>query len=147
MWLARILGKVTWAQAATPGSSASNSRDGNFKTGLTENKIAERPHRWIRVKVSGKITISEETAYLHSLTSAGRLFVDYLMRGRFHSIPRQPRVVAPDDLSALTASAPAGQNPKSAGSQVPGAVVQTSAQPVASDPAISGLREMKVAHE
>jgi hypothetical protein len=78
---------------------------------------------------------------------AGGLLVDYVVRGRFHSIPRQPRVVAPDDLSALTTSAPAGQNPENAGPQAPGAAVQTTAQPEALDPAISGLREMKVAHE
>ena len=78
---------------------------------------------------------------------AGGLFVDYLARGRYHSIPRNPLVVTPGNLSALTASAPAGQNPESAGTQAPGAAVQTSLEPQAAKTASSGLREMKVAHE
>ena len=78
---------------------------------------------------------------------AGGLFVDYLARGRYHSIPRNPLVVAPGNLSALTASTPGGQNPECAGTQAPGAAVQTSAEPRAAKTASSGLREMKVGHE
>ena len=78
---------------------------------------------------------------------AGGLFVDYLSRGLFHSIPRRPPVLEPGDLSPLTASVPAAQNPESAGAQAPGAAVQSSAQPQTSRTAGSGLREMKVAHE
>jgi hypothetical protein len=77
---------------------------------------------------------------------AGGLFVDYLARGRFHSIPRNPLIVAPGNLSALTASAPAGQNPESVGAQVPGVPAQSSAEPRAAASS-SGLREMKVGHE
>ena len=78
---------------------------------------------------------------------AGGLFVDYLSRGLFHSIPRRPPVLEPGNLSPLTASVPAAQNPESAGAQVPGAAAQSSAQPQTSRTASSGLREMKVAHE
>jgi hypothetical protein len=78
---------------------------------------------------------------------AGGLFVDYLTRGRFHSIPRNPLVIEPGNLSALTASVPAGENPESAGAQAPGAAAQSSAQPQPSNTASSGLREMKVGHE
>jgi hypothetical protein len=34
---------------------------------------------------------------------AGGLFVDYLVRGRYHLIPRHPQVLSPDNLSLLTA--------------------------------------------
>ncbi len=34
---------------------------------------------------------------------AGGLFVDYLVRGRYHLIPKDPTVLGPDKLSALTA--------------------------------------------
>jgi hypothetical protein len=78
---------------------------------------------------------------------AGGLFVDYLARGRFHSIPRNPLVVAPGNLSALTASAPGGQNPESVGAQIPGVAAQSSAEPRVANTASSGLREMKVGHE
>jgi hypothetical protein len=35
---------------------------------------------------------------------AGGLFVDYLVRGRYHLIPKDPTVLGPDDLSALMAT-------------------------------------------
>jgi hypothetical protein len=78
---------------------------------------------------------------------AGGLFVDYLVRGRFHLIPRHPLVLAPANLSALTDSALAAQNPESAGTLAPGAAAQTSAETQASNTANSGLREMKATHE
>jgi hypothetical protein len=36
---------------------------------------------------------------------AGGLFVDYLVRGRYHAIPKHPEILGPDNLSALTAPA------------------------------------------
>ena len=45
---------------------------------------------------------------------AGGLFVDYLVRGRYHPIPKHPEVLGPDDLSPLTAPAPTQQNSVSA---------------------------------
>lgn len=53
---------------------------------------------------------------------AGGLFVDYLVRGRFHLIPKDPTVLGPDNLSALTAPTPSQENSASAGQQAPGAV-------------------------
>ena len=50
---------------------------------------------------------------------AGGLFVDYLVRGRFHPIPKHPRFLTLDNLSALTQSAQAAQNPFSAGFRPP----------------------------
>jgi len=35
---------------------------------------------------------------------AGGLFVDYLVRGRYHLIPKDPTVLGPENLSALTAT-------------------------------------------
>jgi hypothetical protein len=78
---------------------------------------------------------------------AGGLFVDYLSRGRFHPIPKHPLVVAPGNLSALTAPARAAQNPESAGAQAPAAAAHSSAESRGLEPAVSGLREMKVTHE
>ncbi len=46
---------------------------------------------------------------------AGGLFVDYLVRGRYHLIPKDPTVLGPEDLSALTAAACTQENSASAG--------------------------------
>ena len=35
---------------------------------------------------------------------AGGLFVDYLVRGRYHLIPKHPEMLGPNDLAALTGS-------------------------------------------
>jgi hypothetical protein len=53
---------------------------------------------------------------------AGGLFVDYLIRGRYHLIPRNPTVLGPDNLAALTAPSLTQENSASAGEQAPGAV-------------------------
>jgi hypothetical protein len=47
---------------------------------------------------------------------AGGLFADYLVRGRYHLIPRHPQVLSPDTLSLLTASPAPKDNSASAGS-------------------------------
>ena len=46
---------------------------------------------------------------------AGGLFVDYLVRGRYHLIPRHPQILGPDNLSALTTPAAAQENSVSVG--------------------------------
>jgi len=58
---------------------------------------------------------------------AGGLFVDYLVRGRYHLIYKEPTVLGPDKLSALTASASTQENSAIAGVQAPGAVGSGSA--------------------
>ncbi len=78
---------------------------------------------------------------------AGGLFVDYVVRGRFHPIPRDPRVVGPRDFSPLTPSVPLAQNPDSAGGQAASAAVEGSADTEAPDSAILGLKEIKDTHE
>lgn len=78
---------------------------------------------------------------------AGGLFVDYLVRGRFHVIPRHPLVLGPEDLSALTAPARATQNPDSAGFQAPSVASGGSAETQAPEKSNSSLIEIKVNHE
>ncbi len=56
---------------------------------------------------------------------AGGLFVDYLVRGRYHLIPKNPTVLGPDNLTALTAPSLTQENSASAGEQAPGAVAAT----------------------
>jgi hypothetical protein len=60
---------------------------------------------------------------------AGGLFVDYLVRGRYHLIPKEPTVLGPENLSALmetgltarrlTASSSTQENSSIAGKQAP----------------------------
>jgi hypothetical protein len=51
---------------------------------------------------------------------AGGIFVDYLVRGRFHLIPKNPPVMTPNDLYALTAPDQGPQNSLTAGTQALG---------------------------
>ncbi len=46
---------------------------------------------------------------------AGGLFADYLVRGRYHLIPKHPQILGPDTLSLLTAPAAPKDNSASAG--------------------------------
>ena len=78
---------------------------------------------------------------------AGGLFVDYLVRGRHHLIPKNPQLLAPNNLGALTAAARVAQNPGSAGVQAPSAVASGSAEVDGTETANFGLKEIKVAHE
>ncbi len=45
---------------------------------------------------------------------AGGLFVDYLVRGRYHLVPRHPQVLGPDNLAELTMPRAPNQNAESA---------------------------------
>jgi hypothetical protein len=58
---------------------------------------------------------------------AGGLFVDYLVRGRYHLIPRDPTVLGPENLAALTAPTHTQENSSIAGIQAPGVVESGSA--------------------
>lgn len=88
------------------------------------------PLAWPRIQICGRT-----------------VFVDYLVRGRSHVVPGHPHLLAPDNLMALTASAPPAENPESAGFQASSAAVGGSPETDEAAPANSGLREMKVAHE
>jgi hypothetical protein len=78
---------------------------------------------------------------------AGGIFVDYLVEGRFHLIPKHPQVLAPDNLFALTARDPEPQNPISAGSQAAGVAAGGFAPTPSSATANPGLTEIKGTHE
>ena len=78
---------------------------------------------------------------------AGALFVDYLARGHFHPVPKHPLALEPDNLFALTAPAPAAQNPDGAGIQAPASTTAAFAATQPTHTANSSLKEMKNADE
>lgn len=70
------------------------------------------------------------TAYAIPITMispylTGGLFVDYLVRGRYHLLPKHPKVVRPEDLAALTERGSGQQNARNAGESTPGAAAVT----------------------
>jgi hypothetical protein len=75
------------------------------------------------------------------------LFLDYLVRGRYHAIPPHPEVLGPDNLSALTAATPTLQNSASAGSQVSSAVPESAAATREAGGTHSGLKGVGAADE
>ncbi len=92
------------------------------------------------------------TAYAVPLTLLnpyvfGGVFVDYIVRGRYHLVPRHPEVVEAGDLFALTESGAAKENLANAGAQAPGAASGGSADTQSYVGANSGLREIKATHE
>ena len=123
------------------------------ETKLTVFEIAQVPG--YRRRSSSNKSIAESfvtTGYAIPITLmnpylAGGLFVDYVVRGHFHLIPKHPQVLTPDNLAALTSPPLAGQNPDSAGVQVPGAAADGFPETPAPVTANSGLREIKAAHE
>jgi hypothetical protein len=78
---------------------------------------------------------------------AGGLFVDYLVRGRYHLVPDHPQLLAPEDLIALTAPADPEENLGSDGKQAPTAAAADPAETRDALAANSGLTEIKVANE
>lgn len=74
---------------------------------------------------------------------AGGIFIDYLVRGRFHPLPKHPPVLSPGNLAALTAPSGSGDNPDSARTQVSGAaaVAERSADVLLAPAANDGLKE------
>ena len=78
---------------------------------------------------------------------AGGIFVDYLVRGRFHLMPKHPPILTPDNLIALTAPLGAVQNPDNAGAQVPSSANGDAAETQSPGLANSGLTEIKVVNE
>jgi len=78
---------------------------------------------------------------------AGGLFVDYLVRGRYHLVPKHPQLLAPDNLAALTVPARAAENPLSAGEQASSVAATISAEAGETVTDNSGLTEIKDTHE
>jgi hypothetical protein len=83
---------------------------------------------------------------------AGGLFVDYVVRGRYHLIPKDPEKLTPETLTKLTYTGTPAENPLSASVQVHSANVAGSrfdlpAVIPASATVNSGLKEIMGAHE
>lgn len=78
---------------------------------------------------------------------AGGLFVDYLVRGRYHLIPKHPEVLGPEHLEALTSAPVPAQNPDSANTQAPSAAVSGYTEVPTAATANSGLKEIMAEHE
>jgi hypothetical protein len=123
------------------------------ETGLTVFEISQVPgyrrHSRSNKSIAGSLAT---TAYavpiaLMNPYLAGGLFVDYLVRGRFHLIPRHPQVLGPEDLKALTVGGGTAQNPGSADVQALSAVPGSSALSEEAAGTNSGLKEIKVTHE
>ena len=92
------------------------------------------------------------TAYAVPLTLVnpyltGGIFVDYIVRGRYHLVPKHPEVVNADHLAPLTARRSAGDNAASAGAQASSAASGGSTISQVAIGADSGLKEIKAAHE
>jgi len=78
---------------------------------------------------------------------AGGIFVDYLVRGRYHLLPKHPEVLGPDNLEPLTSSTSTAQNPESASAQAPRAAVSDYSEMPTDAPAHPGLKEITDVHE
>jgi hypothetical protein len=94
------------------------------------------------VKTGYAIPIALVNPYL-----AGGIFVDYLVRGRFHLMPKHPEILDPDNLAALTSQPGVEQNPESVSSlhspEPVGGYIETSPSTSASP----GLKEIVDRHE
>ncbi len=78
---------------------------------------------------------------------AGGLFVDYMVRGRYHLIPKKPTVLDPGNLASLTTPGGPAQNPNSASAQVPSAALNGYSDPLRTAEANPGLKEIDATHE
>lgn len=123
------------------------------ETQLTVFEIPQVPgYRWHSHSTKDIAESFSTTGYAIPLTLvnpylAGGIFVDYLVRGRYHLVPKHPEVIGPDNLTALTSPPAPVDNSAGAAAQAPGAV---SGDPPASQTAIGadfGLKESKAAHE
>ncbi len=78
---------------------------------------------------------------------AGGIFVDYLARGRFNLVLRNPEVLNPDELSALTDRTSHEENPASADVQASGAAVGDSNETHASQTVHPDLEGIRITNE
>jgi hypothetical protein len=124
------------------------------ETHLTVFEIAQVPGYRRRSRSNKNIAESlTTTGYAVPLVMmnpylAGGLFVDYMVRGRYHSRHWNPQLLGPDNLDTLTALPEAVQNPRSAGLQVPSVVPGVSPLTLeAIAETNSGLPEIMAKHE
>lgn len=94
------------------------------------------------IKTGYAIPIALVNPYL-----AGGIFVDYLVRGRFHLIPKHPDVLGPEHLAALTSPAIPKENPESASTQASRAAVSGYPEIPTAATADPGLNENVSANE
>ncbi|HEY2466629.1 MAG TPA: hypothetical protein VGI45_02155 [Terracidiphilus sp.] len=83
---------------------------------------------------------------------AGGLFVDYVVRGRYHLIPKNPLKLTPETLAALTSSRTPDENPLSASVQAQSATagndrLETQTAVPAASAVNSDLKEVLQTHE
>ena len=81
---------------------------------------------------------------------AGGLFVDYLVRGRYHLVPKNPEVLGPSDLAALTGQGRRDENLRSAQINIQVRATSAAENGFAETPSSSvqsGLKELTAAHE
>ena len=79
---------------------------------------------------------------------AGGLFLDYITRGRFPSVPEHPPILSPDDLSALQSSAGGVLIPASPAAQEPHPAATVEVDPASADAArSSATKEIESGHE
>jgi len=78
---------------------------------------------------------------------AGGLFVDYLVRGRYHLIPKHPELLGPENMGALTVAKEDVENPVDTPVKVPGVAASTTATPIETPAANADLKEIMAEHE
>ena len=79
---------------------------------------------------------------------AGGLFVDYVVRGRYHLIPKDLERLSPESLSTLTYPVGPAENPLSASAQTRSAAVESGKPELSAVPAAEpGLKEIVATHE
>ena len=78
---------------------------------------------------------------------AGGIFVDYLARGRFKLVLRNPEVLEPEQFSALTEPTAPKENPASASLQASGAAVSDSTENYTSPTVHPGLEGIRISNE
>lgn len=120
---------------------------------LTVFEIPQVPgYRWHSHSTKDIAESFSTTAYAIPLTLvnpyiAGGIFVDYIVRGRFHLIPKHPEVLGPENLTALTAAPARGENAADADVQAPGAAPADASSSQTAMGAQTSLNESTAAHE
>lgn len=79
---------------------------------------------------------------------AGGIFADYVIHGRYHLIPKDPKKLLPDNLASLTVSGTPAENAPNASEQVHSVAAADARTDVpATSEVNSGLKEQMAAHE
>ena len=95
---------------------------------LTVLEIPQVPgYRWHSHSTKDIAESFSTTAYAVPLTLlnpylAGGIFVDYLVRGRYHLVPKHPAMIGPENLTELTAPPAAIENAAGTAAQARGAI-------------------------